>query len=226
MAAERGGTGDGAERNPSGNAGSITAVVLAGGRSRRLGRDKAVEAVGGVPLVSRVISAVESVTSDLVVVVADESQGEALPLPGHARTALDLYPDSGSLGGIFTGLTAATSHWVLVVACDMPFLSRPLLSHMASVRNGVDVVAPMLDGRPEPTHALYSKTCLPYMERKLRAGRLKITGFFDSVPVNYVPQSEIEEIDPDRWSFYDVNTPEDLATARARAAEPVAGPTP
>ena len=215
MGAERGGT----EETVFPDGPPITGVVLAGGRSRRLGRDKAVELVGGASLVSRVISVVDKITSELVVVVADDAQANALPLPDRARVVRDVYPDAGSLGGIFSGIDAADNDWTLVVACDMPFLSRPLLSHMARARDGFDIVIPVLDGRPEPTHALYSKKCLPPMEESIRTGRLKITGFFDSVAVKYVSQETVEGIDPDRWSFFNVNTEEQLETARARAAE-------
>ena len=198
---------------------SITAVVLAGGRSRRLGRDKALELVGGVPLVSRVTSAIETISSETVIVVAEERQAQALPLSADARIVQDLYPNSGSLGGILTGLIAATGVWTLVVACDMPFLNRALLSEMASNRDDCDAVVPLLNGRPEPTHALYSKVCIEPIRNKLEAGELKISAFFESVRVKYVPQRTVEMIDPGLWSFFNVNTPQDLVIAVARAAE-------
>ena len=198
---------------------SITAVVLAGGRSRRLGRDKALELVGGVPLVSRVTSAIETISSETVIVVAEERQAQALPLPGDARIVQDLHPNAGSLGGILTGLIAATGVWALVIACDMPFLNRALLSEMASNRDDCDAVVPLLNGRPEPTHALYSKVCIEPIRNKLEAGELKISAFFESVRVKYVPQRTVEMIDPGLWSFFNVNTPHDLVIAVARAAE-------
>ena len=203
---------------------SITAVVLAGGRSRRLGRDKALELVGGVPLVSRVTSAIEAISSETVIVVAEERQAQALPLPGDARIVRDLYPNAGSLGGILTGLIAATGVWTLVVACDMPFLNRALLSEMASNRDDCDAVVPLLNGRPEPTHALYSKVCIEPIRNKLEAGELKISAFFESVRVKYVPQRTVEMIDPGLWSFFNVNTPQDLVIAVARAAELASDP--
>jgi molybdopterin-guanine dinucleotide biosynthesis protein A len=219
MTAEPGGT----EGKTSTNTAPFTGVVLAGGRSRRLGRNKALEEVGGVPLLSRVTTVVESIASGLVLVVADEAQADVLPAPDDAITVLDVHPDSGSLGGIFTGLTEAPTDWALVVACDMPFLNVQLLTHMAGSREGADIVIPVLDGWPEPTHAFYSKTCLPPMKESLNNGRLKITDFFDSVTVKYLPQESIEAIDPERWSFFNVNTAVDLEKARARDADLVAG---
>ncbi len=194
---------------------AITAVILAGGRSRRLGRDKAVEPFAGEPLIRRIIRrASEAVSArHVVVVVADSERAAALPLDGDHLTAVDVFPDCGSLGGIYTGLDASPAEWALVTACDMPFLSAPLLAHMAGLRDGVDAVVPVIDGRPEPTHALYARRCLPAIETRLRAGELKISGFFDDVAVRYVPESDLRNFDPDLLSFFNINRPEDLSRA-------------
>jgi len=194
--------------------GPVTGIILAGGRSRRLGRDKAVEPFGGQPLIRRVIGRVAPLTSEIVVVVADSARGDALPLDSGHRVALDIFPEGGSLGGIFSGLTAAANQWGLVVACDMPFLNQGLLKHMLAQREGWDAVVPQPGSYPEPTHALYSKDCLAGMETRLRANDLKISGFFDQVRVKYLAQEEIETFDPELHSFFNVNSPEDLERAR------------
>ena len=158
-------------------------------------------------------------TNETVVVVNNEARGEELPLPKGAKTVVDIYADSGSLGGIFTGLTAASNDWGLVVACDMPFLNAGLMMHMVDLRPGYDAIVPVSDGYPEPTHALYSKACLPHIERRLTAGQLKIAGFFDDVRVRYVGADEIDRFDSERLSFFNVNTPEDLSRALTLARE-------
>ena len=191
----------------------VSGIVLAGGLSRRLGRDKAAEPVGGEPLIKRVMGRLSKVTGDLVVVVNDARRGSQLPLPDSARVAVDLYPGAGSLGGIFTGLTSAEGEWGLVVACDMPFLNLELLGHILSLRDGYDVVVPELEGRPEPTHAAYSKECLPHIERRLQAKEFKIARFFDEMRVKHVPQKDVSRLDPDYLSFINVNTQEDLDRA-------------
>ena len=195
----------------------VSGIVLAGGMSRRLGRMKAVEEVGGEPLVTRVIGRLSRVTDETVVVVASDDQASALPLPKSAKVATDIYSDSGSLGGIFTGLTKAEGDWGVVVACDMPFLNLELIDIMLNDRDGFDAVVPLLDSRPEPTHAAYSKTCLPYIERRLQANDLKIARFFDEVAVRYIPQDVVEETDPEHLSFFNVNTQEDLSVALSLA---------
>ena len=197
----------------------VSGIVLAGGLSRRLGRDKAVEPIDGVPLISRVISRLSEVSQQTVVVVNEAGRVAALPLPASAKTVVDIYPDKGSLGGIFTGLSAADGEWTFVVSCDMPFLNTKLLAHMLSLREGFDVVVPVIDGRPEPTHAVYNKACLPHMRRRLEADELKIIGFFEEVRVFYLPEEELERFDPDRLSFFNVNTQEDLDRAHELASQ-------
>lgn len=196
---------------------AVTGIILAGGRSRRLGRDKAVEPFDGQPLIRRVIERVAPLTSEIVIVVADAARGASLPLEPDHRIALDIFPEGGSLGGIYSGLTAATNRWGLVVACDMPFLNRELLRHMLAQREGWDAVVPQPGSFPEPTHALYSRECLPSMEARLQAHDLKISGFFDQVKVRYLAQDEVEIFDPDLHSFFNVNSPEDLERARELA---------
>ena len=197
----------------------VTGVVLAGGKSRRLGRDKAVEPIDDRPLIGRVIDVLANVADESVVVVDEAERGRELPLPPSTQIVTDLYPCGGSLGGIFTGLTAARNEWAVVAACDMPFLNVRLLDHLLSQRSDSDAVVPVLDGRPEPTHAAYSKACLPHMERRLKAGDLKISGFFDDVRVAFVPQEAVESLDPDRLSFFNINTQQDLDRALGLVAE-------
>ena len=197
----------------------LSGIVLAGGLSRRLGRDKAVEPFGDEPLIARVIGRLSTLTDETVVVVNNEARGAELPLPDEARVAVDIYPDSGSLGGIFSGLTVANTDWGFVVACDMPFLNTDLISHMLTLREDYDAVVPLLDGYPEPTHAAYSIACLPHIESRLRAGQLKIAGFFDDVRVRYVSESEILGYDAERLSFFNVNRPDDLERALALVEE-------
>ena len=197
----------------------VTGIVLAGGRSRRLGRDKAVETIAGQALIARVLDSLSHVTQELVVVVNDHERARELPLPDSVVTAVDIYPDTGSLGGIFTGLTASSNRWGIVVACDMPFLNLELLEHLLAFREGHDLVVPVIDHRPEPTHAAYSKVCLPAIETRLRANDLKIAKFFDDVRAKYVSQRRVEEIDPGGLSFFNINTEEDLTRARMLAGE-------
>ena len=188
-------------------------IVLAGGRSRRLGRDKALETIGGQVLIRRVIDRLSQVTDGVSVVVADQAQAEGLPLDHRQQVVLDRYPGGGSLGGIFSGLEATSQEWGVVVACDMPFLNLDLIRRMLELREGADAVVPMLKGRLEPTHAVYSKVCWPFMEQLLRTNDLKISLFFDKVRVAYLPDADVVALDPEGLSFFNVNSPADLERA-------------
>ena len=198
---------------------AVTGIVLAGGLSRRLGRDKAVEPIDGEPLISRVIRRLEDLTDEIVVVVNNSARGEQLPLSDSTKVAVDIYPDSGSLGGIFSGLSAAKNDWGFVVACDMPFLNSSLIARILTLRHSYDAVVPVLGGFPEPTHAAYSKACLPHIERRLKSNQLRIAAFFDSVRVMSLPEEEVDQFDPEHLSFFNVNTPDDLARAVALIGE-------
>jgi len=193
----------------------ISVVILAGGISRRLGRDKAVEPFGDETLLHRVARrASEAVGSnDVVIVVAQEGQAERAPSDIPHRLVVDALPGTGTLGGIYTGLEAACNEWALVVACDMPFLSAPLLRYMAGLRNNADAIVPVISGRSEPTHALYSRRCIPAISQRLQAGQLKAAGFLDLVRVRHIDEDEARRFDPELISFFNVNRPEDLARA-------------
>ena len=201
-----------------------TGIVLAGGRSRRLGRAKALEPFQGEPMIRRVIDRLSGITDDLVFVVNDREQASTLPLSTETiaqpcKTVVDLYPDGGALGGIYTGLSAADSPWAFVVACDMPFLNVDLARHMLGLRDGYDAVVPRSNGYPEPTHALYSKSCLPHIKQRLQDHDLKIDRFFNEVNVRFVEEAEVREFDKDLLSFFNVNTQDDLDRALTLAAE-------
>lgn len=203
---------------------NASGIVLAGGRSRRLGRAKALEPFQGEPLIRRVIDRLSRITDDLVFVVNDQEQASALPISSRDidltyEIVIDKYPDGGSLGGIYTGLLAANSQWAFVVACDMPFLNVELMRHMLSMRDGQDVVVPRTDGYPEPTHALYNKSCLPFIEKRLKRDDLKIARFFDEIRVRFLEEAEVRGLDGDLLSFFNVNTQDDLDRALALAAE-------
>ncbi len=198
---------------------AASGVILAGGLSRRLGRDKALVSISNQPLIQRVIERVEQLSQEILVVVADQNRAADLPLAQEHQVVLDRYPGTGSLGGIFSGLDAASNGWTIVVACDMPFLNLALLRRMMALTEDADAVVPLIDGRPEPTHALYSKACLPFIEPRLISGDLKISGFYDQVRVRYLSEEDVAALDPEFPSFFNVNTPEDLDRALSLAAQ-------
>jgi molybdopterin-guanine dinucleotide biosynthesis protein A len=187
-----------------------TGAVMAGGRSSRLGRDKALLAIDGETLLLRTLRTLRVVTSEQIVVGPPERAAQA----GGARVVPDAYPGVGPLGGIYTALRATAGEYVLVVACDMPFLNPVLLEHLLRLAPGHDIVLPRTGGRGEQLHAVYRRTCLDPIQQQLAAGDYKIDRFFAGMAVRYVDEDELRQLDPDLRSFWNVNTPEDWAEAQ------------
>jgi molybdopterin-guanine dinucleotide biosynthesis protein A len=197
----------------------VTGVVLAGGMGRRLGRNKVIEPLGGEPLIDRVIGRLSQVADRTVVIVNSRERADELHVPNDVKVAVDIHPNRATLGGIFTGLSEADTQWSIVVACDMPFLNAGLLRKMLELREGYDAVVPVVGGYPEPTHAVYSKTCLPAIERKVLANDLKIARFFEDVRVNFLAEDQFERLDPEGLSFFNINTQQDLDRAHSLVAQ-------
>jgi molybdopterin-guanine dinucleotide biosynthesis protein A len=186
---------------------AASAVVLAGGKGSRLGADKALLLLAGQPLIARTVQQLSTLSDDLIVVTNSPERYEPLGLA--ARLVTDERPDEGSLMGIYSGLKAARHACALVVACDMPFLNPPLLHYLLSIMPDYDVVVPRLAGMLEPLHAVYGRTCLPWMARLLQEGRRRIVAFFPCVKVRHVEEGEIDVFDPLHLSFVNINTPQD-----------------
>lgn len=192
-------------------------VILAGGQSRRLGRDKAFLMLDGQPLVVRTIDQLAALSDDLLVVTNEPAHFEPLEMP--VRLVPDQRPGEGALMGVYSGLQAARHPHALVVACDMPLLSLPLLRYMLPLADGYDIVVPRVGGWLEPLHAIYGKACLPAMSRLLDHGQRQIIAFFDQVRVRYVEEDEVTRCDPHHLSFLNVNTPEDWQRVQKLLAE-------
>ena len=191
----------------------VSGIILAGGLSTRLGRDKSVEPIANQTLLSRIHEKLSQITNDITVVVNTKQKAEKIPIP-NVEIVLDLYPDCGSLGGMFTGLTYAKQEWGFVVACDMPFINIQLIEKMMELRANHDAVVPYLNDFPEPTHALYSKKCLPHIEKYLKNNQLKISNFFKDVHINKIPAEIIKTYDPEFLSFFNINNEKELDAAK------------
>jgi molybdopterin-guanine dinucleotide biosynthesis protein A len=194
----------------------VTGVLLAGGKSRRMGEDKRYLVVGEQTLLERGLGVLRSIFQEVLVVIAQDSP----PLGVDARVVRDLVPDCGSLGGLYTGLTQAAAPCIFVVACDMPFLDQAVIAQFTTRRASADIVIAKLAARLHPMHALYGKGCLPVLEQMIRARELKIQEIVShaSLRVQYVTEADLLTIDPSWHSFQNVNTPADLEAARSLLA--------
>ena len=171
-----------------------------------MGQDKAWILLEGRPIVQRVIDVLREVADEVFIVANDERYAEL-----GLRVVPDRFPDGGALGGIATGVGAAQHERVLVAACDMPFLRADLWRLLLERADGADAVVPRSGGEYETLHALYTKACLPFMERALSSGRMRVVSFFADVRIAEVGDVELRAVDPELRAFTNVNTPEELA---------------
>jgi molybdopterin-guanine dinucleotide biosynthesis protein A len=194
----------------------VTGVIQAGGKSTRMGgHPKALLELRGRRIIERVVDAVRPVVDDVLIVTNTPELYGFLGLP----MVTDVYPEHGSLGGIFTGLAAASGDAAFTVACDMPFVHREIARLIVARAAEGDVVIPRVGAQLETLHAVYGKACLPHIEARLRAGRLKIVGFFESVRVVEIAEAEVARYRAPEVVFMNVNTPAELERARALAAQ-------
>ena len=194
----------------------LTIAILAGGRSSRMGTDKSFVRVLGRPLIEDILAQVAGLGSETLIVTNRPGDYAYLGVP----VSPDVLPDKGALGGIYSALHAATTGHVLCIACDMPFVVRPLLDYLIRLIPDGDAIVPRLAGEAEPFRAIYARGCLAPIRAALDSGRMRVISFFPDVRVRFVDEAEIDRFDPRHLSFFNVNTPADLEQARRLAAEP------
>jgi molybdopterin-guanine dinucleotide biosynthesis protein A len=188
----------------------VTGIILAGGKNARMGAEKALLKVGPYFIIERISGVLKNLVGEILVVTGCPEK-----YAGYGdRVISDIITGRGPLGGIHAGLVHASYPRALVTACDMPFVSAGLARLIIREAAGYDVVVPRYRGYPEPLFALYGKSCINIIERRLAEGRNKITGFYDRVKVRYLEENEMAIVEPrlDRV-FFNVNTPGDLEKA-------------
>ena len=186
---------------------AIVGLVLAGGQSRRLRREKSWRKVGGVPMIERVLAAVAAVVGEVIVVGGERA-------PAGARLVADDSPGAGPLAAIYTGMKAASADVYLVAACDMPFVTSELLRHLLVASRGFDAVVPVVGGRDQPLCAAYTHACLPAIVEALATGGGRVADFFPKVRLRRLDEAAVEQFGPPEVLFFNVNTPEELTRAQ------------
>ena len=187
----------------------MATIILAGGSSTRMGRDKALLAVGESTLLQMLVTRFALEPGPVIVVLRPDQE----PAAHNCLTVHDIYRDAGPLGGLHAGLVASPDEVNFVLACDMPLADPELARYMLTRLSDHDAVVPMLARGPEPLFAVYRKSCLPAVESSIAAGRLRMRDPLDRLDVLYIPEDEIRERDPDLRSFFNINTPEDYREA-------------
>lgn len=198
----------------------VSLAIIAGGQSRRMGRDKAFIDLGGKTLIEHVIERSAGLGQAETILITNKPADYArLRLPMYS----DALPDKGSLGGIYTALIKARSEFVLVLACDMPFINPDLLRFMlAQINEDLDIIVPRVEGYPQGLHAIYRQTCIAPIRQQLAANRLKIIRFYEQMRLRYLDEADYARFDPAGRSFANLNTPAELEQARRQLAQGIA----
>ena len=198
----------------------ITAAVLAGGRSMRMGVDKTLLDVDGRPLIMRVVDAVSEVCAHTIVATNRPESLDDLGLSADVRILRDEVAYQGPLGGLATALAETTDEWMLAVGADMPHLTPRVIRALWELRGDADAVVPVTPKGLEPLLALYRvEACLPAAREVLATGRRRIVAVFGHVKTVEVPEDALRRVDPDLRSLINVNTPADLLDARETASD-------
>jgi molybdopterin-guanine dinucleotide biosynthesis protein A len=185
----------------------ISGIILSGGKSIRMGENKAFIKIDGVPIIHRTVDLFKELFQELIIVTNQEDIFKDL----KSKICLDLIPGKGALGGLYTGIFFSTFDYSFCVACDMPFIKKSLVDYLIKNVEDEDVIVPRTKDGLQPLHAIYSKKCLDPIKTAIDGGKFKIIEFYNLVKVKIVEENGFLSLDPLRESFINVNTPEELS---------------
>lgn len=187
-----------------------TGLILAGGDSRRMGQDKPTLLLDGETLLARVADRMRPLFADLIVSVRSHREDIYFP------QVCDATETSGPLAGVLAGMSSAQTPWVFVLACDMPFVAPPLVERLAEMRGNYQAVVPVVGGHAQPLTAFYARSLLPELQRLAQTGVRGLRDSLQHLRVNFVDEAELQACDSQLRSFFDLDTPQDLAAAIRR----------
>jgi molybdopterin-guanine dinucleotide biosynthesis protein A len=184
---------------------NVTGIILAGGKSSRIGTNKAFLKVGKKTMIEEIVDKFKNIFREIIIITNEVKRFDLL----EVEVIPDIIPSKGPLGGIYTGLVKSDNFLNFVIACDMPFLNQILVNYMLKASSGYDVIVGYYNDRFQPLCAIYSKNCIKPIENQLQKSNLKITEFFKYVRVKTITEAEIRKLDPQGLIFSNINTPED-----------------
>lgn len=189
---------------------TTSGIVLAGGQSRRMGRDKALLELDGRSLLTRTAEVMARVAGEVLVVGRDSLP----PDVALARAIPDVRPGLGPIGGLLTGLDRIESERCLVVGVDMPFLDPHLLGFLIESASGAAATVPLVEGRAQPLHAVYSRSILPVIQAQIGAGDYSMRSLLANLDVCWIGEAVLRVHDPHLRSFLNVNDAEEWLRIR------------
>ncbi|MDN5344549.1 MAG: molybdenum cofactor guanylyltransferase [Clostridia bacterium] len=185
-------------------------VVLAGGKSTRMGTNKALLPLGRESMLATIVAALRPLFPEVIVVTNTPD----LYRDWQVRLVTDVIPGRGPLSGFHAGLLASPWWHNFVVACDMPFLDPAFIEHLLGQARGYDAVVPRRGEYLQPLHAVYSRSCLPAIEACLQQGDYQAFAFYPHVKVRYIDIDRLQGFTDLERVFFNINTPADLDRAR------------
>lgn len=191
----------------------ITGIILAGGESKRMGKDKATLKFSGDTLIKKTVDLFKTLFPEVIIISKKTDHLKDL----GCEVIEDISPERGAMVGIVTAFNAAKSESIFVAACDMPFLNKEVISYIIEEGSGFDAALPVVEGKKHPLHALYSRNCFDAMSFTLKNGRKSVNAFIDSLEnenVRLVSEDEIKKVDPNTLSLFNMNTQEELERAK------------
>jgi molybdopterin-guanine dinucleotide biosynthesis protein A len=190
----------------------IAGFILAGGRSSRMGHDKAMLEIDGVTMLDRAIDLIRSAGIEPAVVGSFDESSRRVGVP----VIPDDWPGAGPLGGIATALRHSQTPWNLVIACDMPYLTTEWLEFLMRRASSADAVVPMNESGAEPLCAVYNKRAEATIREELENGTRKVTDGLAKLRVDPIEPGEWKGFDSDGFLFKNMNEPADYQEAKAR----------
>ena len=191
--------------------GGVTGIILAGGASSRMGSNKALLKVDGLPMITRAYRTLATLFHEVIIVTNSPLDYDFLP----CRTVPDIYPGYGSVAGLHSALSNSNSAHTFVTACDLPFLDPAIIRLLCDLRaEGYDAVVPVSEGGQEPLHAVYSSACKDVFEDAIGKGERKILDILSQMNIRQVTVGDVQNIGGNAASFENINTPEEYGSIR------------
>lgn len=185
---------------------NITGIILAGGRSRRIGKDKAFLPIDNEPMIQKELKIFQQVFSKIIVVTNTPDKYKHFE---GIKIITDIIPECGPLGGIYSGLSLSDTEYSFFAACDMPFINKDMVFYIINQLDGVWAVVPFYGGKTQPLFAAYSKECLLSIEKQLSLKKFAIKEYLKGIIVKFIQENELKDFDNDGRSFVNINTIKD-----------------
>ncbi len=191
---------------------NFTGIILSGGKSTRMGENKAFIKIEGIPIIQRIHTLFEKLFKEIIIVTDQIERFSNI----NGKIYADLFPNKGVLGGIYTGLFFANFQYAFCAACDMPFLKESVIKFLMKEIEDYEVIVPKTKDGLQPLHAIYSKNCLEPIKKIINQNKYKILDLYPMVRVKIIMEKEFSNLDPINESFININTPEDLCLLKKR----------